>query len=103
MTPFGRYTAPIAQGAPGATELVVAPGEGRRILLTAYVVVSDTGGTVKFRSGASTDKTGAMTFLAGGGISNSDVVVAMDEDEELFVVTATSPVNGHFEYEVVPA
>ena len=47
----------------------VAPVSGKKIRVVAMFFVVAGATTVKFQSGATTDKTGAMSFAANGGIS----------------------------------
>ena len=43
-------------------DLIAAPGDNRKIIVLGWVLTLDTDGdTFKFQSGASTDKTGAMS------------------------------------------
>lgn len=87
----------INQGAAGTTELVAAPGEGRRICVVSYLVVLDGGGTFGF-SGCSgdipaDDKSGAS--FAG---SDKGPAFVCAPGEALSIVTTVGAAQGHLAY-----
>lgn len=63
-------TAKIDTASSGNTTIVAADNAGRRVVVTAFAFVCGGTVSVKFRSGASTDLTGAMPFVANGGMSS---------------------------------
>lgn len=100
---FGKTLqfATIAQGAAGTTELVAAVG-GQRIKVVSYVFVMSLAGTAKFRSGASTDMSGAMDIAINGGVSSvSNVATPLMQTvsgEALNIVTTTGAARGHISF-----
>lgn len=84
----------------GTTALVAAVS-GKRIRVYSYALVLTSAGTAKFQS-ASTDKTGAMSFAANGGIScapGDSPWLSTASGEALNIVT-TASAEGHLSYVV---
>ena len=88
----------------GTTQLVAAPSDNRRVKVCSYAVVADAAATVKFSDG--TDLTGAMSFLANGGIAAagqaSSPWFATGKGLALSIVTTGGAVRGHYSFLVEP-
>jgi hypothetical protein len=91
--------AAVAQGAPGTT-LIVAAAAARKVKVVSYVLVADAAGTAKWQS-ASTDKTGAMSLGANGGVAASGQPTAHLFEtavNEALNLTTTAACKGHISY-----
>jgi hypothetical protein len=91
------------QGAAGSTDLVTAPGTGKKIYVVAVVVGLSAGGTVKFQENASTDLTGALPVgastpyvLIGDGIN--PILQTNTANQKLNLVSATGAAKGYIRY-----
>lgn len=95
-------TPKFASVALSASGDVVALVSAKKIRVLAYCLVCGTATTVKFQSGGTTDKTGAMPFAANGGISAPFNPVGWFETaagEKLnLVLGASAAVAGHLTY-----
>lgn len=91
------------QGGAGSTDLVTAPGSGRKIYVVAVVLAIGTTGTVKFQEGGSTDLTGAMALTAGTPLviaadGNNPILQTNTANSKLNIVSATGAVKGYIRY-----
>lgn len=86
----------------GTTQLVAAQDDNRKIKVCSYALVADAAATVKFSDG--TDLSGAMSFLANGGITcagqASSPWFATGKSLALSIVTTGGAVRGHYSYVV---
>jgi hypothetical protein len=62
-------SAVIAATADGDNTIVAAPAAGYKIRVLGYALNVNAAGTVQWKSGAATAKSGAMEFPDGGGIA----------------------------------
>lgn len=94
----------VAQGAAGATDLVVAPGAGARIYVVKIVLALDAAGTIKFTEGTGpTDLTGAIPVSANGGFvvigTNGEPVLQTNtQNSKLSITTVTGKAQGWIAY-----
>jgi glyoxylate utilization-related uncharacterized protein len=61
-------SAVIAATADGDNTIVAAPAAGYKIRVLGYILNVNAAGTVQWKSGAATAKSGAMEFVDGGGM-----------------------------------
>jgi hypothetical protein len=59
----------VSATADGDNTIVAAAGAGKKIRVLGYGLSINAAGTIQWKSGASTAKSGAMEFVDGGGIA----------------------------------
>ena len=96
--------AAISTAASGDTTLVAAV-PGKKIKVIGYALVSTAANSIKFKSGAGTDLTGAMALAANGGISSpsdkNTVEFETAAGQALVInLSAATQVSGHLVYKV---
>lgn len=62
-------SASISATADGDNTIVAAPAAGYKIRVLGYILNVNAAGTVQWKSGAATAKSGAMEFVDGGGVA----------------------------------
>lgn len=95
-----HFTVPIAQGAPGTTEIIAAPAANtyRQIVVVSYVVSMAAAGTFKWNDGVG-DLSGAMDAVQAGGVSaGHDPLIVVARARPLNIVSTVGGANGHLTY-----